>query len=100
MSKAIRKRRVGNAVYLEEYRSHRVEGKVVESSRIIDRVSKTGSRRSGEVGLLWSIAQDLEIPDIIDGMASAGSSISPGKVITAWAINRVIDPESATQLES
>ena len=27
------------------------------------------------------------------------SSISAGKVLTAWAINRVIDPESATQLE-
>jgi transposase len=113
---ATRRRKVGNATYLEEYRSHRVNGKVVtkfvryigkedsgnkvvESSRIIDRLVPAGSRRAGDVDLLWSIAQNLEIPGIIDRMCHPGSSISPGKVLTAWAINRVVDPESATQLE-
>ena len=114
---AIRRRRVGNAVYLEEYKSHRVKGKVVtdfvryvgrednekrvmEPVRIIERVRPSGSRRAGDVDLLWAMAQDLEIPGIIDRMTPARSSMSPGKVLTAWAINRVIDPESATQLES
>lgn len=117
MTMAIRRRTVGNSVYLEEYKSKRIKGKVVtefvryvgkedrekkvtESARIIDRVSPTGSRRSGDVSLLWAIAQDLDIPGIIDRMSPGRSSISPGKVLTAWAINRVIDPESATQLES
>ena len=114
---ATRRRKVGNATYLEEYRSHRVNGKVVtefvryigregpgkkvvEPARIIDRLESSGSRRAGDVDLLWSMAQDLEIPDIIDRMTPSRSLISPGKVLTAWAINRVIDPESATQLES
>ena len=114
---ATRRRKVGNATYLEEYRSHRVNGKVVtefvryigkegpgkkvvESARIIDRLVSSGSRRAGDVDLLWAMAQDLDIPNIIDRMTPARSSISPGKVLAAWAINRVIDPESATQLES
>ena len=73
---------------------------VVESSRIMDRLMPRGSRSACDVILLWSIAQNLEIPGIIDRMCHPGSSISAGKVLTAWAINRVIDPESATQLES
>ncbi len=114
---AIRKRRVGNSTYIEEYRSRRVGGKVVtefvryvgkegsgkkivESARIVDRVKSTGSTRAGDIDLLWSLAQDMDIPGIIDRMRYGNSSISAGKVLTAWAINRVIDPESATQLES
>ncbi len=114
---AIRRRKVGNAVYLEEYNSHREKWKVVadfvryigrednekrvmESVRIIERVRPSGSTRSGDVDLLWAMAQDLEIPGIIDRITPARSSISPGKVLTAWTINRVIDPGSATQLES
>ena len=79
---AIRRRKVGNAVYLEEYKSHRVKGKVVtdfvryvgrednekrvmEPVRIIERVRPSGSTRSGDVDLLWAMAQDLEIPGII-----------------------------------
>ena len=114
---AIRRRRVGNSTYLEEYRSFRVNGevrtefvryigkeeagnKVKESGRIIDRVGSGGSARAGDIDLLWAVAQDLNIPGIIDRMRYGESSISAGKVLTAWAINRVIDPESATQLES
>ncbi|MHB8371316.1 MAG: IS1634 family transposase [Thermoplasmataceae archaeon] len=114
---AIRRRKVGNAIYLEEYKSRRVHGKVVtefvryvgkeneekkiiESTKIIDRVKSTGSARAGDINLLWAIAQDLNIPFIIDQKRYGNSTISVGKVLTAWAINRVIDPESATQLES
>ncbi len=114
---AIRKRRVGNSTYLEEYRSFRVKGKVKtefvryvgkeeggnrvkESEKIIDRLKSTGSTRAGDIDLLWAAAQDLNIPGIIDRMRYGESSISAGKVLTAWAINRVIDPESATRLES
>ena len=111
---AIRRRTVGNAVYLEEYKSRRVNGKVVtefvkylgkedrekkviESTRIIDRVNNSGSTRAGDIDLLWALAQDLNIPGIIDRMRYGESSISAGKVLTAWAINRVMDPESATK---
>ena len=117
MTMAIRRRKVGKAVYLEEYKSSRIKGKVVtefvryigredmekkavEPTRIIDRVKPADSLRAGDVDLLWSMAQDLDIPNIIDRMCVPGSAISSGKVLTAWAINRVIDPESATQLES
>ena len=114
---AIRKRKVGNSTYLEEYRSFREGGKVKTefvryvgkeegkdvvkgSNRIIDRVESSDSTRAGDIDLLWALAQDMDIPDIIDRMCPMKSSISPGKVLTAWAVNRVIDPESATQLES
>ena len=117
MTMAIRRRKVGKAVYLEEYKSSRVNGKVVtefvryigredrekkavEPARIIDRVKIADSLRAGDVSLLWAIAQDLDIPGTIDRMCIPGSTVSAGKVLTAWAINRVIDPESATQLES
>ena len=71
-----------------------------ESENIIDRVKSAGSSRVGDIDLLWTIAQDPNIPGIIDKMRYGESSISAGKVLTAWVINRVIDPESATQLES
>ena len=114
---AIRRRKVGNSTYLEEYRSFRVNGKVKtgfvryigredggndvkKSEKIIDRVGSAGSARAGDVDLLWALAEDLDIPGIINRMRYGESSISAGKALTAWAINRVIDPESATQLES
>ena len=114
---AIKRHKRGNRVYLSEYRNRRVDGKVksefirylgVEENgeiaktpvKAIDKVSGTGSTRAGGIDLLWAVAQDLDIPGIIDRMRYGESSISAGKVITAWAINRVIDPESATQLES
>ena len=114
---AIKRHRRGNRVYRAEYRNRRVNGKVKsefirylgveengntvkEPVKTLDKVSNTGSTRAGDVDLLWAIAQDLSIPGIIDRLTPSQSSISPGKVLTAWAINRVIDPESVTQLES
>ena len=114
---AIKRHKRGNRVYRAEYRNTRVDGKVksqfirylgVEEGdntirppvKTLDKVKPTGSTRAGDVDLLWALAQDLNIPGIIDRMSPGKSSISPGKVLTEWAINRVIDPESATQLES
>ena len=114
---AIKRHKRGDRIYRAEYRNKRVNGKVksefiryigVEEDgeivkkpvKTLDKVSNTGSRRAGDVDLLWAIAEDLSIPGIIDRMTPARSSTSAGKVLTAWAINRVIDPESATQLES
>ncbi|MHB1622318.1 MAG: IS1634 family transposase [Cuniculiplasma sp.] len=114
---AIKRHKRGNRVYRAEYKNTRVDGKVkskfirylgVEGDenivkppvKTIDKVRSSGSTRAGDIDLLWALAQDLNIPDIIDRMTPRGSNISPGKVLTAWAINRVIDPESATQLES
>ena len=114
---AIKRHKRGNRIYRSEYRNTRVDGKVksefirylgVEEDgkiakqpvKAIDKVSSTGSTRAGDVDLLWTLAQDLDISGIIDRMRYGESSISVGKVLTAWAINRVIDPESATQLES
>ena len=79
---AIRKRKVGNSTYLEEYRSFREGGKVKTefvryvgkeegenmvkgSNRIIDRVESSDSTRAGDIDLLWAIAQDLNIPGIV-----------------------------------
>ncbi|EQD32713.1 transposase IS4 family protein, partial [mine drainage metagenome] len=114
---AIKRHRRGKHIYVAEYKNTRVNGKVKSefiryigtegegkkikpSVKTLDKVKTKGSTRSGDVDLLWSLAQDLNIPSIIDRMRYGNSSISAGKVLTAWAINRVIDPESATRLES
>jgi len=67
-----------------------------------NRLNLSRSYRAGDVRLLWAIAQDLDFIPIIDRICCGNSHIegsSPGKLLTIWAINRVIDPESATQLE-
>jgi len=114
---AIKRRRRGTRVYLEEWRSHR-EGKRVVSKfvrylgpeggpqqkgpgSILDRVQHHDSRRAGAVRLLWTLAEDLEFRETINRIGSRSSvpdSPSPGTHLTVWAINRVLDPESATQL--
>jgi len=117
---AIKRRKKSNGrVYLEEYKSIRVDGKVksvyvkslgpedpVEPKkpkrRILDRLEPGPSHRAGDVTLLWKLAQDLDFVNTIDSICCDEKSIegpSPGKFITAWAINRVLDPTSATQLE-
>jgi transposase len=60
------------------------------------------SSRHGDVALLWQLAEDLKISQTIDRICLGKSEIqgiSPGKLLTIWAINRVIDPQSATQLD-
>jgi transposase len=61
------------------------------------------SYRSGAVTLLWKIASELGYVNIIDEFCCENPNIdgpSPGKLLTAWAINRVIDPMSNTILEN
>ena len=110
----------GDKVYLSEYKSVR-KGKKVTSvfvrylgeekaikagkkpkKRVLDRIDLNSSNRAGDVRLLWEIARDLDFIKIIDRICCQNPSIegpSPGKFLTVWAINRVIDPESCTQLE-
>ena len=117
----VARRKVGGRVYLEERESYRQNGKVkvrflrylgVEGEErgkprptrhVLDDLRPRGSSRAGDVGLLWAIAQDLRIPQTIDticGRYSDKVGASPGTLLTVWAINRVLYPESATQLAS
>ncbi|MDO8873372.1 MAG: IS1634 family transposase [Methanoregula sp.] len=59
------------------------------------------SVRSGDVTAFWHIAQDLKIAQTIDricGYNKRDITKSPGTLLTFWAINRALDPESTTQL--
>jgi transposase len=117
---AIKRHKRGNRVYLAEYKSVRQGKKVISKfvryigpedkisttdkprKRVLDRLNLSSSYRAGDVRLLWAIAQDLDFIPIIDRICCGNSyieGVSPGKLLTIWAINRVIDPESATQLE-
>ena len=117
---AIHRQKRGNKTYLAEYKSVRI-GKKVKSifvrylgvednvkagkkpKRVLDKIQLSQSRRSGDVSILWEIAKELDIANTIDGICCQNSCIdglSPGKLLTAWAINRAIDPESCTQLEN
>jgi len=116
---AIHKVKRGDKVYLSEYKKVR-EGKKVKSifvryigpedqikegkkpKRVLDRIQMSRSHRAGDVRLLWKIAEDLDFINIVDRICCGESYIegpSPAKFLTVWAINRVIDPESCTQLE-
>ena len=76
---AIKRHRRGNRIYVSEYKNTRVNGKVKSqfiryigtevadkkvkpSVKTLDRVKSTGSTRAGDIGLLWAVAQDLNIP--------------------------------------
>jgi hypothetical protein len=114
---AIKRHKRGGRVYLEEWRSYRRKGKVVSEyvrylgpeggqkprgpGSVLDRLTHGPSRRAGAVRLLWKLAQDLEFVSTIDricGSESHPDAVSPGIYLTSWAINRVLDPDSATQL--
>ncbi len=118
---AIIRRKVNGRVYLEERKSVRVNGKVKSiyvrrigpenpvrqpnkpKPKVLDRLKLQKSSRAGDVAVLWELAKDLRFTEIIDGICCDNPHIegpSPGKFLTAWAINRVVDPLSATKLES
>ena len=101
---AIRRRSVGNAAYLEEYRSFRFKGKVktefvrylgregeerakpLPAKRELDSVQNSGSSRCGDVSLLWTLSVGLGIPEILDRYCSGNSTkggSTPGKRIHA-----------------
>lgn len=109
----------GNKIYLCEYRSVR-EGKKVRSEfirylgvesdeekvplpkkTVMDWKPPDRSIRAGDVTVIWSIANKMQMVETIDricGLKGRRKANSPGKLLTLWAINRVLDPESATQL--
>ena len=116
---AIKRHKRGGRVYLAEYKSERIDGKVkstyvryvgVEGTPKITpkpRVNKvqklefSRTTQTGDVTVLWHLAEKLGIREIIDQIClplDHSMTITPGKILSIWAINRVIDPESATQL--
>jgi transposase len=118
----IRRVKRGNQYYLYEVTSVLENGKVKQklirylgvegdeykvpkpkSKRIIpDKIYPERSLRAGDVTLLWKIAEALDIVNTLDRVVMGVEDVkgpSPGKYLTVWAINRILDPESATQLE-
>ena len=52
--------------------------------------------------VLWSIANEMKIAEIIDrscGLKGRRKSNSPGKILIVWAINRALDPERTTNFK-
>ncbi len=111
-----------SGVYLAQYESYRENGKV--KTRFIKYLGKEGeeknvplpkksahvetplypesSKRAGDVKLMWTIAEkELKMSKIIDTICCGDGNIegkTPGKIITAWAINKALNPESATNV--
>lgn len=119
----IRRIKRGNQVYLYEVTSIWEDGRSkqkmirylgVESDQ--EKVPKPKTKRmhperiyplqslvAGDVMLLWQIAESLNIVNTIDRYVTGLEDIegpSPGKYLLSWAINRILDPESATQLDA
>ena len=113
----------GGKTYLYEYESIRtgekVESRYVGSLGILDQNGTLipprsqspapiwrppeRSYRAGDVTILWRIADELHVAETIDRICQSRmkkNGATPGKLLTLWAINRAIDPESATQLDS
>ncbi len=113
----------GNLIYLYECTSVREDGKVkskmikylgVESD--VPKIPKPKTKRvhpeqiypkrsfrAGDVALFWHIAKQSNMINIIDRICLGQENIdgpTPGKFLTVWAINRALDPQSATQIES
>jgi hypothetical protein len=116
---AIKRHKRNGRIYLAEYKSERIDGKVkstyvryigVEGEPKIppkkrrkpdQNINFSRTSQTGDVTLLWHISEELGIPKIIDRFIFGNCDhpdITPGKILATWAINRVIDPESATQL--
>ncbi len=119
----IKRIKKGNSVYLAEYESYREEGKV--KTRFIRYLGKESdernvplpkksahvqtplyperSKQAGDVTVFWDIAEtELNMPTIINSVCCGDGNIegkSPGKILTAWAVNRALNPESATNLQ-
>ena len=115
----IRRIKRGGTVYLCRYKSVRKGEKVisqfveylgVESDQekvplpkkmVMTWKPPERSVRSGDVTVFWHIAQDLKIAQTINricGYNKRDIPKSPGTLLTIWAINRALDPESTTQL--
>jgi Transposase DDE domain len=112
------KRRVKNGhVYLEEHRSFRREGKLVTEfvrylgpekkgegdcpGPVLDRIERGPALHAGAVHLLWKLAQDLKFQETISricGQNSIRFDPSTSSLLSVWAINRVLNPQSASKL--
>lgn len=104
-------------VYLSEYKSVWENGKVRHKfvrflgregpdgkpirrpRRVLDNVDISGTRRYGDVAVMWELAEYLHFPEIIDKICPSNSDISTGKILTIWAVNRAVSPESASGLQ-
>ena len=116
---AIKRHKRNGRIYLAEYKSERIDGKVkstyvryigVEGEPKVppkkkkqpkNEINFSRTTLSGDVSVLWHLSEELGIPKIIDRFTLGNTDlpdITPGKILAIWAINRVIDPESATQL--
>jgi transposase len=119
----IRRIKRGNQIYLYEvtsvWENGRVKQKLIQylgvegeeekvpkpkTKRVLpENIFPLKSRGAGDVVLLWKVAQSLNVVNIIDRYTTGFENIegpSPGKYLVTWAINRLIDPESATQLDA
>ena len=114
---AICREKRGGRVYLVEYKSVWENGKVKHKyvrhlgregpdgkplrrpKRILDSVDISGTKRYGDVAVMWELAEFLHFPEIIDRITPSNSDVSTGKILTMWAVNRAISPESATGLQ-
>ncbi|GAB6285444.1 MAG: hypothetical protein STSR0009_16450 [Methanoregula sp.] len=115
----IRRMKRGNSVVLCKYRSVRRDGKVV--SEFVEYLGVEGEQekvplpkktvmkwtppeqsvRSGDVTVLWHIAQELRIDRTINrvcGYPPRNNATSPGTLLTLWAINCAVDPVGAARL--
>lgn len=112
-----RKNRDGH-VYLEEYRSIRRGDKIVSKfvrylgpektdeqkgyGPVLDRIERGPALHTGAVRLLWKLAQNLNFQETINRICnrnSRGSDTFSSTLLTVWAINRVLEPKSASKLQ-
>jgi hypothetical protein len=114
----IKHKKKNGRVYLEEYRNVRRGTKVISTfvrslgpaegqktegyGSVLDRIKPSSSVHSGAVRLLWKLAQDLKFQETITRICNKDSMDPdplPGILLTVWAINRVLEPKSASKLQ-
>lgn len=113
---AICREKRGGRVYLSEYKSVWEDGKVKHKfvrylgregpdgkpirrpKHVLDSVEISGTKRYGDVAIMWRLAENLHFPDIIDKITHSNSDVSTGKILSMWAVNRALSPESTTGL--
>ncbi|MDI6809975.1 MAG: IS1634 family transposase [Candidatus Eisenbacteria bacterium] len=115
---AIKRKNRGGRVYLEEYRSIRRGSKIVSEfvrylgpekpdaqkgyGPVLDRIERGPALHTGAVRLLWKLAQNLKFQETINRICnrnSRGSDPFSSTLLTVWAINRVLEPKSASKLQ-
>lgn len=119
----LRKKIIGGKTYLYEYESIRIGDKVKskyigargilnddgtitptkQQAQQINWRPPERAHRAGDVEVLWQIAEELHLAQTIDRICQCRTKkngASPGKLLTLWAINRALDPESASQMDS